>query len=651
MKALSEREARRLGLDQDITRRDFVKGALLGSGAMLLGMPAPGSAQPSDAEALAWDGYGGTGDYARSHGNSWRVHQSAHLIRDGKIPAMLPQAIDLGESFDVIVAGGGFAGTAAARTFLREAKPAKTCLVLENHALSGGEAKRNEFMVRGYRLVGPQGSNLVVPPATPGDWYDELWNDLGIPRKPTFQKLSGHAGPLRVPRDNFFPMFGVGDEISSAGYFFDASTFGGKSYWDLDPHRSGFRRTAFPEAVKADLRQLFGGTGKNLAGEGWEKWLDGMTYAQYLVGVLGMQPATARLFDPTLCLEAGLGTDCVSALLAARVGAPGFAKGFPADVTLYRSTAEKPEDQVTWSFPGGNDSVYRLLLKRVLPDAIEGGPSFEEVHDGAYRLENFDRPGTPVRIRLNCTVVNVQQEGAASDPRSVAVTYLRDGKLYRARAKGLVSSVGGWVAKHIVHDLPDSCAQAFGQLNYGSAMIVNIALTNWRFMAKLGITSAIHFMKDGLGQCLNIRQPMVFGKHAQPLNPDLPIVLTAYVGFPSHGLPARAQAAKARLELMSHSYRDYEVKIRTLLTEMFGSAGFNVRRDIAGIVLNRWGHSYVVPEPGFYHGIDGRPAPRGVLTQRLGRVAFGHSELNGIQEWFGGVENGERAMQQVLEVI
>ena len=41
MADLTDDEARRLGLDQPITRRDFVKGALVGSGAALLGMPAP----------------------------------------------------------------------------------------------------------------------------------------------------------------------------------------------------------------------------------------------------------------------------------------------------------------------------------------------------------------------------------------------------------------------------------------------------------------------------------------------------------------------------------------------------------------------------------------------------------------------------------
>jgi len=33
--------------------------------------------------------------------------------------------------------------------------------------------------------------------------------------------------------------------------------------------------------------------------------------------------------------------------------------------------------------------------------------------------------------------------------------------------------------------------------------------------------------------------------------------------------------------------------------KMFGAAGFDPGRDIAGIVLNRWGHAYVNAGPGF----------------------------------------------------
>jgi len=113
------------------------------------------------------------------------------LIRDNKIDGLLPTAIELNEPFDIVVAGGGFSGISAGRTFLRSAKTGQTCLLLENHAMTGGEAKRNEFNVDGYCLVGPQGSNLVIPPSDRGDSYDELWKDLGIPRNPTFQSRSG----------------------------------------------------------------------------------------------------------------------------------------------------------------------------------------------------------------------------------------------------------------------------------------------------------------------------------------------------------------------------------------------------------------------------------------------------------------------------
>ncbi len=45
-----------LGLEASITRRDFLGGTLIGSGAMLLGVPAPSGAQGLTSE---WNGYAG----------------------------------------------------------------------------------------------------------------------------------------------------------------------------------------------------------------------------------------------------------------------------------------------------------------------------------------------------------------------------------------------------------------------------------------------------------------------------------------------------------------------------------------------------------------------------------------------------------------
>ncbi len=88
-------------------------------------------------------------------------------------------------------------------------------------------------------------------------------------------------------------------------------------------------------------------------------------------------------------------------------------------------------------------------------------------------------------------------------------------------------------------------------------------------------------------------------------------------------------------------------KIRQQLVTLFGEAGFDPQRDIAGIVLNRWGHAYVNPQPGFYFQPNGAPAARDVIRRPFGRIAFGHSELVGHQYWLGAINEGKRAMEQV----
>src|SRR5579883_56049 len=104
-------EERELGLGAGITRRDFLGTVALGTGAALLGMPPP-----SDS----WTGFGGVGDYARCNGNTWPVVSAAHGLRDGTYAAAIPGATDTGETYDLAIVGGGFAGAVAAYYFLKE---------------------------------------------------------------------------------------------------------------------------------------------------------------------------------------------------------------------------------------------------------------------------------------------------------------------------------------------------------------------------------------------------------------------------------------------------------------------------------------------------------------------------------------------------
>src|SRR5690606_32277302 len=188
---------------------------------------------------------------------------------------------------------------------------------------------------------------------------------------------------------------------------------------------------------------------------------------------------------------------------------------------------------------------------------------------------------------------------------------------------------------------------------HAPVLMVNVGLTNWRAMAKLGISAARWF--DGVGESFgfscNIRQPMIIGDYQPPLDPDRPTVLNFHVPFFYPGMDPKAQGIRGRMEMLMTSYADFERRIRKHLVALFGRAGFDPKRDVAAIILNRWGHAYVCPTPGFYFGRDGKPAARDVIRQGYGRVAFAHAELHGNQHWGPAAMEGRRAALQLKAAL
>ena len=54
------------------------------------------------------------------------------------------------------------------------------------------------------------------------------------------------------------------------------------------------------------------------AAAGVPRWLDTMTYEQYLVNVMGLSPQVARYADPILAAAIGLGSDVIAAYMNGR---------------------------------------------------------------------------------------------------------------------------------------------------------------------------------------------------------------------------------------------------------------------------------------------------------------------------------------------
>jgi spermidine dehydrogenase len=362
-----------------------------------------------------------------------------------------------------------------------------------------------------------------------------------------------------------------------------------------------------------------------------------MSYKQFLEEILKLPAECSQSADLFIASSVGLGSDAVSAYAAYQLPMPGLSE-FP------------PETLERHSFPGGNSGYARYFLKNLVPKAIGGGEGFDDIITGRINLSALEQPGNPVNMRLNATAFSVQHEGEAQD--SVEVLYHKHGKNYGVKAKAVIMATGGWVNRHVVKDLPESHVSAYSQFIHAPFLVANVALTNWRFMAKLGISSAIWNQgEDDFGYTCNIRRPMQVGRHTPVLHPDHPAVLTFYTPFYYPGMNLRQQTLRGRMELFSTSYADYESKIIRQMIKLFGSSGFKPAKDVAGIVLNRWGHAYSVPYPGFYGGNSDEPAARDVIRKNYGRIAFAHAELDGLQHWGPAADEGRRAYTQLAAAL
>jgi spermidine dehydrogenase len=639
---------------EDITRRDFIGSALVGSGARLLGMASPAALHSARAQTTGlpmtglgpdWTGPGGIGDYANSNGNTADVVNSAHGdIRNDQLRKMLDGATDTGERYDAIIIGCGIAGLSAGWIYSRE-RPNARLLLLDQHPIFGGEAKQNEFEVDGYRLTAPQGSTgIVVPFATAkrGGFYSHFAADLGWPDEFVFQKPTGLTKDILVPHDVWTPMHLNWDQ-SDIGYYYE-----GKG-WVKNVWRNGFRDAPIPEASKIALvtTELYKTAPRR---DDWARWLDSMTYEQFLQKVVGidgeaLQDVTRYLNPQMAAAGCGLGADVISAYSAYNFLMPGVNA-----YSRYENGGTQLKDELYLaSFPGGNAGTARLLVKKMIPGAFRGEYNMAEVFNNRVEWEQLDRPNQPVRLRVSSTVLSVEHEGHPDSAKGVVVTYLNAGKLHKVRAKAAICAGQQHVNRHICRDVPSEYREAMNTFHHAPMLTVNVAVRNWKFLENLGIASARWF--DGFGWWLSLRRNLeIPGQSTMPLDPSKPFVFSMYNPFPLPGIPFPQQCTAARMQLFSMPYRQIEMSVREQLTKLFGDYGFDAQRDIAGIITNRWGHAYVVDPPGFFFGKDGKPAPRDIIRQRYNRMAFCHAELNGMQVWDTAAAEGERAAKQILEM-
>src|SRR3981189_1222880 len=163
-------------MHRKITRRDFINGVAVTAGAALMPWHLLAGCSSDLQNASNYYPPALTG----LRGSHPGAFEAAHSLRDGTFWDSAGKPEDTGETYDLIVVGGGISGLAAAHFYRKVAGEKSRILILDNHDDFGGHAKRNEFRVGNAFRLGFGGTFSIESPAPYSSVAKGVIEELGI---------------------------------------------------------------------------------------------------------------------------------------------------------------------------------------------------------------------------------------------------------------------------------------------------------------------------------------------------------------------------------------------------------------------------------------------------------------------------------------
>jgi spermidine dehydrogenase len=617
---------RELGEDRAIPRRDFLQGVLVGAATALTGPLLQAHAAEPEYYPPLLTGMRG------SHPGAF---ENAHALRDGR---QLEAGSNTGESYDLVVVGGGISGLSAAYFYRARTSRSARVLVLDNHDDFGGHAKRNEFQIGGRTLLLNGGTMLIDSPRPYAAVAAGLMKELGIDVD-SLKKLEHHS---------FYSDHGL-----QRGLFFDKETFGADKLVvgaGVIPAAKLLAGTPLSERARQDFVRLNEGSVDYMPGltsDQKKHRLAKMSYRDFLRDVVKVDPAILAFYQPRSHGEWAVGIDALSALDVWAFDFPGFkGMGLEPGVVIpemgytpsgYASTGGSP----TFHFPDGNATIARLLVRSLVPGSIPGNTAADIV-TARCDYGRLDRAESAVRIRLNSTAVRAVNVGD-----EVAVTYIRDGKTYNVRARNCVLAGYNAMVPYLCPELPEKQQEALHGAVKAPLVYTSVALRNWQAFKKLGVHDVYapgsYHSELGLNNNVNI------GDYRSPSSPDEPM-LVRMTRVPTHpGLSEHEQNKAGRAELLATPFATFERNIREQLARVLGAGGFDPARDIEAITVNRWPHGYAAEFNPLFEPVLPPEQQRQVIARaRFGRIAIANSDAGAAAYTDSAIDQAHRAVGELL---
>ena len=567
-----------LGMDQPITRREFVGGAatVIGAGLLspdlLYGSPGSEATSPYPPSLTGLRG---------THPGAFEVAHDLFSNRATAKRSKTPgdSAITDESFYDLIVVGGGISGLSAAYFYAQQARTDTRILILENHDDFGGHAKRNEFYFEGRTLIGYGGSQSMESPGQYSRITKKLLSELNID---TSQFYSAYD-------QSFFK-----DNNLNSFVFFDRDYYGTDALVPLSFSRFAgtelnFELDKIPMSneSRSKLVELLTTTSDPLEGKSQRsrtKLLRKISIEQFLRQYRDCNDEVIHLLSKATLSYWAIGIDGLSAW-------DGFNMDFPGTIGLLAPVTEAVEEEpYIFHFPDGNATIARSLVNKLIPD-ISTAEGMEEMVTARFDYGLLDKPGNPVNIRLNSTVTHVERVWRGRKA-GVEVTYAIAGQKRKVNGRDCILACYHRIIPHICPGLPKRQKKSLQYAVRSPLVYTNVLISNWRSMKKLALGRV--FCPNGLFHSITMDFPVSLGDYHFTETPDDPVVLhLAHIPYtPDTGLNPREQSKLGRQQLIALTFEDYERAIREQLNAILGPGGFNAADDIKAITVNRWPHGY-----------------------------------------------------------
>lgn len=638
MKVTSRENDKKLGMFAQISRRDLVQGAGLATASAAIAPLLSGCAQSEPPP---------TGPYPPGEtglrGNHVGSFEVAHDLGFAGRSDWGPLGTAETEAYDLIVVGGGLSGLSAAY-FYRQKHADARVLILDNHDDFGGHAKRNEFEVAGKTLIGYGGTQTLQEPSSYPALVLEMLDELGVDLDlfetaydTDFFKRHGLSGGL------YFGKEAWGEDVMTP---FDLGFF--EDYIPVAPSPLSFEESIakmpITDGAKAELLELFTTKEDRLPNlsldEKWE-YLAYTSYRDFLAQDIGItEPDVFKLLQD-VAGDYGAGIEAIPAYGALTyTGLPGWdAAGLPPAPYF---------EPYIHHFPDGVSMVARLLVRALVEDAVPAGRP-QDILTKPSDYSKLDLPGNSARIRLNSTVVKVEQPEDSTG--AVEVTYVRDGIPYKVRSKDCVLACNHSMIPHICPTLPEAQKEALSFQEKSPILYTNVAVKNWRAWKDLGISSVVAPGSYYIHATVNF--PVSMGDYQFAESPDEPVIihLERFPHVNNQGLNAREQRRAGRRELLSTSFEEIERETRQQLAGMLGAHGFDPATDITAITVNRWGHGYAYSYNELFDDVyedwNDERMPHMRAKQPFGNITIANSDAAAIALFYCAVEEAHRAVEEL----